>query len=1016
MTSKYFIIVVFTYVLICCQSIFAEQKPFTQITAGQMALLDVDINENELEAGYKTLTLEKKANEIARHHLSRLRHDIEKKRQQINEDNITDELIEKVAIEVRQAQVNLNSIELELSNTNLTIKLLKQNIDEYKSFYHTISLESIQTDQDVFPKLETLKKLIDYKQALLNLLQERLVAITEAKRIATERLTLYQDWQSHLMQLLDAKEIKLAKKNELDEIKKMQAEEQQWLDTAAKYSETLSSLSAEELSGAKGFDVNFNAYYADTKASQIQLAILLLQLKSKIRDLPVILGEVPPSQILSVLSKRTETLLQEAMSLKNVIDGKSDTITQRKAILNSSVVKNILSTTDYNKINLQLNELQKKSDQFKEDIDKEITGLQNYRNVLDQSHRRALAVRQGFPGFHQQAWIDLAQELYQIPILTFQALKAIFIELIFSIRYADISKIFFIIGFVALWLYLGVISHHYFKKTLAKLMYKGIGHPNHVVYVFCQLMRRNVKYIFIFINLLVLLLASGLMLNSLSIFIALGSVLLAFKLALSLCKIVLFEATEDISGKDVTLYHTLRWILWFGAVCSFLTVLVHQLDLSFVMRDFFNRIFMLFLLMVGIALLKGRKVIPSVLIPYLTRAPLYLVRIIRLLSTLVPVTIIANAVIGILGYIELAMTIAEHAVLLLIVLTFYLVTKGFLIDAMEMLSRFFIRRIRNGWLWTESILKPLDRVFRLLLILFAIYILFVLYGWNGRSSIVNDIIQILHYPLFEISDSAISAYSLIELSILIAVFFWACKWVREFSYRWLFAKVEDQGVRNSLAVFSQYFVGIIGIFISLRILGIGLTGLTVVAGGLAVGIGFGLRDLANNFISGLLMLIERPAKVGDIVTSDIFEGEVVNIGMRSLTVRTWDNMDVLIPNSEVFSKPFTNWTLLDSVVRTVIEIRIARNDEPLKVQQIILALLASLDYVLNTPEPTVFLHEMNESLLEIHVRYFINIQHGLARAEVRSMVLFELCQVFDKYNIKPPYDKKDIYIKEIANE
>ena len=128
-------------------------------------------------------------------------------------------------------------------------------------------------------------------------------------------------------------------------------------------------------------------------------------------------------------------------------------------------------------------------------------------------------------------------------------------------------------------------------------------------------------------------------------------------------------------------------------------------------------------------------------------------------------------------------------------------------------------------------------------------------------------------------------------------------------------------MRNSLSVFTQYLVIVIGFFFSFRMLGFDFTGLSLVLGGLAVGMGFGLRDFANNIIGGLMLLIERPVREGDLITLGDYEGRVAHIGIRAMRICSWDNMEVLIPNAETFNKPFTNWTHQDSIVRTVIPLK-----------------------------------------------------------------------------------------------
>lgn len=137
----------------------------------------------------------------------------------------------------------------------------------------------------------------------------------------------------------------------------------------------------------------------------------------------------------------------------------------------------------------------------------------------------------------------------------------------------------------------------------------------------------------------------------------------------------------------------------------------------------------------------------------------------------------------------------------------------------------------------------------------------------------------------------------------------------------------------------------------------------------------------------------------------------IHIGMRSLTIMSWDHMEIMVPNSDLFAKPFTNWTRHDSVVRTVISIKIQRLDDPRKVQALIMHVLGEHKDVVTDHPPQVFLKEVNESLIEFEVRYFINIVESKSRPRVRSEVLFAIQERFTEYGIKPPYPHQKIHVQ-----
>jgi potassium efflux system protein len=242
--------------------------------------------------------------------------------------------------------------------------------------------------------------------------------------------------------------------------------------------------------------------------------------------------------------------------------------------------------------------------------------------------------------------------------------------------------------------------------------------------------------------------------------------------------------------------------------------------------------------------------------------------------------------------------------------------------------------------------------------------------------------------------------------------FWFGGWCRAVTYRWVFSRIVDLGVRNSLSVFTQYFVVLSGLFIVLRILGLDLTTLTIFAGAVGVGIGLGMQTIANNFVSGLLLLIERPLRSGDIVKIGANEGEISRIGIRSLTVRTFDNLEVIIPNSEVINNAFTNWTHNDKVVRTVLMIGASYDADPHQVKAILERILNKNKTVLREPTPLVLLWEFGHSSVDFRIQYFIDMGKD-SLLKTRADILLAVWDAFKQEGVGIPYPQRDLYIKEI---
>ena len=145
-----------------------------------------------------------------------------------------------------------------------------------------------------------------------------------------------------------------------------------------------------------------------------------------------------------------------------------------------------------------------------------------------------------------------------------------------------------------------------------------------------------------------------------------------------------------------------------------------------------------------------------------------------------------------------------------------------------------------------------------------------------------------------------------------------------------------------------------------------------------------------------------------------YEGEIISTGMRSMKVRTSDHVEVIVPNSDMFTKPFVNWTLQDSIVRSVIIIRLDRIDDPHAVQNLIYGVLKNCRALVDDPAPEVFMTELSESLIQMEVRYCINLQVDPSRSRVRSEVLFAIWDCFQQHGIHPPYPHVDMVADSVS--
>lgn len=532
-----------------------------------------------------------------------------------------------------------------------------------------------------------------------------------------------------------------------------------------------------------------------------------------------------------------------------------------------------------------------------------------------------------------------------------------------------------------------------------------------MVYILSELFCRNWGSLCIFFYVWFILNFAGISFDAYIGLFYTALIWFSFRVIMGVARIILVERESDTQGHDVRLYHRLKWVFIVGGWATVLVVLSKQFDIGGAVFEISNRLFMAFLLTVSIVLIRARHVIPELVDPIFVHRK-YLSRTIRTVCWILPFCFFISTALGLLGYINLSWILIYYQAALILVVASYMILRGLLADALDVSSEWMIRRLSQGWLWSEAFLKPVDRLFRVFLFLCMIGGICLVLGWHHNSIVVLTMEKFFHYTFFSFSGIDVTPLNIIEFIILVSFIFWLAKWTREFAYRWLFRNAKDIGIRNSLAVLSQYLVITFGAIITLRILGIDMTGISVILGGLAVGLGFGLRDFANNIVGGVMLLIERSVKEGDIVSIGSYEGEVTHIGIRAMQLRSWDHMEVMVPNSEIFMRPFMNWTHQDSIVRTVVPMKILPVEDPLAVQQMILGILHEIPEVLSEPEPEVFFINV-DSLIEFHVRYFINIAE-YKRAAIRSKVILAIVDALKKAGIRPPNSQQDSYVWEIS--
>jgi len=273
---------------------------------------------------------------------------------------------------------------------------------------------------------------------------------------------------------------------------------------------------------------------------------------------------------------------------------------------------------------------------------------------------------------------------------------------------------------------------------------------------------------------------------------------------------------------------------------------------------------------------------------------------------------------------------------------------------------------------------------------------------------VRDVI----FTPFKMGTTEISVFTLFQVVVFIGAILLLAAMARRVLLKQILSKTPlDLGIQHAVATFTQYFVLVIGFMVGLPTVGIDLSALTFIAGAVGVGVGFGLQNVTNNFISGIIILFERPIKIGDRIEVGDVNGDVVHIAARSTTVRTNDNIAIIIPNSSFISSNVINWSHGDSKVRFRVPVGVAYSSDVRRVEKLLLEVAKENENVLEDPPSRVVFKEFGESALKFELRVWSSrLLHR--RGVLISQLNFAIFEKFKEHGIQIPYPQRDLHFKQ----
>jgi small-conductance mechanosensitive channel len=277
--------------------------------------------------------------------------------------------------------------------------------------------------------------------------------------------------------------------------------------------------------------------------------------------------------------------------------------------------------------------------------------------------------------------------------------------------------------------------------------------------------------------------------------------------------------------------------------------------------------------------------------------------------------------------------------------------------------------------------------------------------------LINDLLRIVYYPLLKLGDTELTMASLFKFACIISVVFVSERLLRRYLVRRFLQHTHfHPSMQYAVSKIGGYLFIAIGFYVALKLVGIDLSSLAVIAGAIGVGLGFGLQNVISNFVSGLIILAERPISIGDRVELGEVAGLVTRINLRSTNIVTNDNITIIVPNSDFITHKVTNWSYGDPKVRIRLPVGVAYGTDPERVKRLLVEVATEHPMVLREPAPELFFNGFGDSSL--------NFELGVWTAEMtskprrfRSELNYAIERKLRENQIEIPFPQRDLHLR-----
>jgi small-conductance mechanosensitive channel len=270
---------------------------------------------------------------------------------------------------------------------------------------------------------------------------------------------------------------------------------------------------------------------------------------------------------------------------------------------------------------------------------------------------------------------------------------------------------------------------------------------------------------------------------------------------------------------------------------------------------------------------------------------------------------------------------------------------------------------------------------------------------------------IWNFELFNLGETTFTTHTFLILIASLFLLIYITGKIRKLLVIKIFPRYQlDIGVSQSIATIIRYLLVIVGLFIIFQTSGIDLSAIGLLVGALGIGIGFGLQNITNNFISGIIILFERPVKVGDRIEIEDLAGNIVDISARATTLITNDNIAVIVPNSDLVSTRVINWSHNNRNVRLNFPVGVSYKEDPERIKKLLIEVADENPGVLRNPPPDVLFDHFGDSSLDFYLRVWTD-EYSDKPKVLKSQLYYAIFKKFREHGVEIPYPQRDLHLK-----